>query len=90
MLDEYKKAQRDGLKIHSERTISECMTFVKNEKGKPEAQGDCHDDTVMAGAIAIQMHKLCPMSRPISAEEQKKRRRRQREEARPGSEVTGW
>jgi hypothetical protein len=90
MLDEYKKAQRDGLKIHSERTISECMTFVKNEKGKPEAQGDCHDDTVMAGAIAIQMHKLCPMSRPISAEEQKKRRRRHREEARPGSEVTGW
>jgi len=90
MLDDYRKAIRDGLIIHSERTISECLTFVINSKGKPEAQGDCYDDTVLAGAIAIQMHKLCPMSRPISEEEQKKRRRRQREEARPESEVTGW
>jgi hypothetical protein len=90
MLDDYKKAMRDGLIIHSETTIGECLTFVRNEKGKPEAQGDCYDDTVLAGAITIQMHKLCPMTRPISLEEQKKRRRKLQEEMEPGSDVTGW
>jgi len=91
MLDDLKKAQRDGLIIHSERSITECLTFVKNAKGKPEAQGDCHDDTVMAAAIMIQMHKLCPMSRPASPEVIKKRKRERRlEEQNIGSEVAGW
>ncbi len=64
MLDDLKKAMRDGLVIQSEKTISECITFTCNAKGKPEAAGDCHDDTVMSMAITVQVHKLCPMSRP--------------------------
>ena len=28
-------------------TLKELLTFVKNEKGRPEAQQGCHDDLVM-------------------------------------------
>jgi hypothetical protein len=91
MLDDYKKAMRDGLIIHSERTISECLTFVRNSKGKPEAQGDCYDDTVLAGAITIQMHKLCPMTRPKMEDVNPLEHRNDyhsRRKRKPGREVT--
>jgi hypothetical protein len=63
MLDDLKKSIRDGsINIHDYGTIKECFTFVVNDKGKPEATGDCNDDSVMALALAVQMHQLCPMS----------------------------
>jgi hypothetical protein len=63
MLDDLKKGIRDGsVIIHDAGTIGECFSFVINDKGKPEASGDCNDDTVIALAIAVQMHQLCPMT----------------------------
>ncbi len=35
--------------------FSECMTFVRDNKGKAKAQQGCHDDRVMSMAIAVQM-----------------------------------
>lgn len=39
--------------IRKANTLQECLTFVRKETGKPEAQAGCHDDEVMALALAI-------------------------------------
>ena len=39
--------------INDKETLEEMLVFVRNEKGKPEAQEGCHDDLVMALAIAF-------------------------------------
>lgn len=38
--------------INDKQTLEEMLTFVRNEKGRPEAQQGAHDDLVMALAIA--------------------------------------
>lgn len=38
--------------IHDKRTIEQCLVFVRNEKGRPEASPGNHDDDVMSNAIA--------------------------------------
>jgi len=38
--------------INDKETLEEMLTFVRNEKGRPEAQLGAHDDLVMALAIA--------------------------------------
>lgn len=38
--------------INDRDTLEEMLTFVRNEKGRPEAQQGAHDDLVMALAIA--------------------------------------
>jgi len=38
--------------IHDRETLEEMLTFVRNEKGRAEAQSGAHDDLVMALAIA--------------------------------------
>lgn len=38
--------------INDKDTLEEMLTFVRNEKGRPEAQQGAHDDLVMALAIA--------------------------------------
>ena len=67
------------------RTLS---SIVHDENDYEDVADEPHELTHMPEAI-----RYGCMSRPpraITAEEQKKRRRRHREEARPGSEVTGW
>jgi len=39
--------------LNDEKTILECMTFVKDDHGRYEAQEGCHDDCVIALGIAI-------------------------------------
>ena len=39
--------------INDKETLEEMLVFVRNEKGRPEAQEGCHDDLVMALAIAF-------------------------------------
>ena len=91
MLDDMEKALRDGtLTIRSEALISECFSFVRNPKGKPEAQAGCHDDAVMAMAIAIQMHQQMPMVGIISDAERARRRRQREKVTRPISNITGY
>ena len=38
--------------IRDKETLKECLTFVKNEKGRPEAMLGCHDDHVIGLGIA--------------------------------------
>ena len=49
-----------GLKVKSAALIEECMSFVRDKQGKPGAQPGCHDDRVMAMAIAVQMKTAFP------------------------------
>ena len=34
-------------------TLNEMLTFVRNEKGRPEASAGAHDDCIMALGIAL-------------------------------------
>lgn len=44
---------RDGMEsIVDKDTLFEMLTFVRNSKGRPEAQAGAHDDAIMALAIA--------------------------------------
>lgn len=47
------EAMRDGIHLVNDRTtLEEMLTFVRNEKLRPEAEEGAHDDCVMALAIA--------------------------------------
>ena len=47
------EAMRDGIGLVNDRTtLEEMLTFVRNEKLRPEAEAGAHDDTIMALAIA--------------------------------------
>jgi phage terminase large subunit len=47
------EAMRDGINTVNDRTtLEEMLTFVRNEKLRPEAEEGAHDDCVMALAIA--------------------------------------
>ena len=47
------EAMREGISlVNDRRTLEEMLTFVRNEKLRPEAQAGAHDDCVMALAIA--------------------------------------
>ena len=50
-------------KINDKDTLEEMLTFVRNEKGRPEAQEGAHDDLVMALAIA---HYIRPQQSMIA------------------------
>ena len=41
--------------LNDKITLEEMLTFVRNEKGKPEAQQGAHDDTIMALGIAYEV-----------------------------------
>jgi len=63
MLDELAEAIRSGgWGEPSGEAVRECLTFVRGEDGRPEAQEGCHDDRVISRAIALQMirHHSCP------------------------------
>jgi hypothetical protein len=82
--------REDQLIIHSEGFIQEMLVFVRDDTGKPAAQEGCHDDRVMAYAIALQMHQLCPLPRIISDEERRRRERERRLATQPRNRRTGY
>jgi hypothetical protein len=50
--------RNNDLIIHDQTTINELMTFVRTDnKPDGEAQQGCHDDTVIALGIAVQMYR---------------------------------
>lgn len=58
-------------KITDKETLQEMLTFIKNEKGRPEAQEGYHDDQVMSLAIAYdirdqQSYNQEPIRIPLS------------------------
>jgi hypothetical protein len=44
--------------VHCKQLINECFTFVRDEKGVPAGSTGCHDDVVMAYAIAYQVRRV--------------------------------
>jgi hypothetical protein len=48
--------------INDKETLEEMLVFVRNEKGRPEAQEGCHDDLVMALAIAYHIREQQDMT----------------------------
>jgi phage terminase large subunit len=52
--------------IHDRETLEEMLTFVRNEKGRPEAQNGAHDDLIMGLAIA---HYIRPQQTNIIPQE---------------------
>lgn len=53
MLAELVRVVREEVNtLHDRATLGELLTFVRNEKGRAEAQANAHDDLVMALAIA--------------------------------------
>lgn len=57
--------------INDKETLEEMLTFVRNEKGRPEAQEGAHDDLVMALAIAYYIRTQQSMK--VKTEIQEKR-----------------
>jgi hypothetical protein len=45
-----------NIELNDKVTINEMMTFVVKENGKAEAEDGCHDDCVMALAVANHIH----------------------------------
>jgi hypothetical protein len=59
ILDGLAEAVRLGTSgVMASETVREMRTFVLNDLGKPEAQEGCHDDRVIAAAIALEMERF--------------------------------
>ncbi len=71
MLADLKAGVRgDWLRINGEGLRGECLSFVVNAKGKPEADLGCFDDRVLATAIALQLRKFTgPIDAGVAARE---------------------
>jgi hypothetical protein len=53
IIDRLRAALREGqMKLYDKTTLREMLSFVVTESGKMEAEAGCHDDCVMALAIA--------------------------------------
>jgi hypothetical protein len=73
--------------LKSETLINECMSFVKNSKGRYEASEGAHDDLVIACAIALQMYRHKPVTgeseqNRITNREEKRKHQLQRQKNR--------
>lgn len=64
------------LGVNSDQFLDEAFSFVRNSKGKYEAQTGSHDDTVIAMGIAIQVRKSLPDTQILIQREFKKKRER--------------
>lgn len=45
--------REDALRLRDKETIAECISYIWDEKGSTNARAGCHDDRVMALAIAL-------------------------------------
>jgi hypothetical protein len=58
IIDKLRAVQRDNaIEINDRTTLEEMQTFVVTESGRLEAEDGCHDDTVIALAIANHIHE---------------------------------
>jgi len=77
ILNDLKEFVREGLYTDPEREFwGECLTFVKNPKGKEQAQGKdknpgtkCYDDRVFASAIMLRCHQWLPPYKRVEVDE---------------------
>lgn len=71
IIAELKQLVRDETDIINDlETLQEMLTFVKNSKGRPEAQQGSHDDLVMGLAITYYIrHQVSLIQEPIAIEQ---------------------
>jgi hypothetical protein len=55
-----------AIAVHDPITQQELLTFVITPRGKAEAQAGCHDDTVIALALALVVIERMPRPKPIA------------------------
>jgi phage terminase large subunit len=61
MLDSLERVLREReLRLYGERTLAELITFVRNERGRPEAQTGCNDDLTITLAMAVALRDQMP------------------------------
>ncbi len=61
ILSELRKMLNQHSNIWSNKDfLTECLTFVRNPKGRPEAASGKHDDEVMATSIAYEIRRNAP------------------------------
>lgn len=73
IISELVRVMRDGLRLVNDRTtLEEMLTFVRNDKLRPEAEPGAHDDTIMALAIAWYIRPQQTMQVTASAPERRK------------------
>ncbi|MEG2421238.1 MAG: PBSX family phage terminase large subunit, partial [Oscillospiraceae bacterium] len=71
LVAEFVEMAREAIETICDReTLGEMLTFVRNEKGRPEAESGKHDDLVMAYGIALQGRKQQRMTVLTKKEQQ--------------------
>lgn len=59
MIDDLREVLSDGsLRIHTEKTVDEMLTFIFDDGGNMISQSSFHDDCIFATAIALQGFKV--------------------------------
>ena len=71
IISELVKIMREEIELINDKdTLNEAMTFIRNEKGRPEAQQGYHDDLIMALAIAYYiLEQLSEIAQPLTDRE---------------------
>jgi hypothetical protein len=59
--------------VASKRLLSQCTTFCRHSDGGYRANSGCHDDDVMAAAIAARLHQILPVDIAPSEQERESR-----------------
>jgi hypothetical protein len=63
LVDDYITEMRNrSLVVGFKSIVDEMRTFVKDKTGKPIHQSGKHDDLLIAGMIALQVHLRCPLN----------------------------
>jgi hypothetical protein len=58
IIDQLRASVRDAaLELNDKTTIKEMLTYIVTESGAMEAEVSCHDDCVMALALANHIHE---------------------------------
>jgi hypothetical protein len=58
LIGEHVALARDHIDTFNDiATLEEMLTFVRNDRGRPEAQEGAHDDTIFADGIALQIRE---------------------------------
>lgn len=60
--------RENATKIKSKKALNECVTYVRDDKDRTNAQQGCHDDLVMANALAVYGSVVRPYSNKIFKE----------------------
>ena len=63
LVDDFITEMRNqSLVVGFQSTVDEMRTFIKDKMGKPTHQSGKHDDLLISGMIALQVHLRCPLN----------------------------